>query len=103
MPEPIKAIFSSVDLTVDEQGAIEESNRWSVEALAQLGAAFLDYSDMEKEFLRAKTKLTSCKGGALEAELQRGKVVASIAATKNLPPGEWVYDSVLTKLVRKDV
>lgn len=91
-----------VSLSDDQCSAIEEAGGWSANALAELGAAYLDYAEAESRYLKSKARLVACKGGALEAESTRGKIVASVAQTLDLPPGEWVYDSGQRKLVKKD-
>jgi hypothetical protein len=100
-PAPITQI-GVVELTDDQLQAIEEANGWSVNALAELGAAYLEFAQVEARYLKAKTHLTTCKGSALEAEMKRGNVVAAIASGMNLPPGEWSYDASKKALVRKE-
>jgi len=92
---------AEVDLDDDQRAAIEEAGGWSLEAYAELGAAYLDYSEAEARYLQAKARLTKAKGGALEADMKRGNVVAAIAAGMSLPPGEWTYDSKRGKLVKR--
>ena len=94
--------IASVDLSDDQREAIDEAGRWSTNALAELGSAYLEYSDAEVRYLAAKASLTTARAGAFEAEMTRGNVVAAIAHTLLLPPGEWTYDQKQGKLVRKD-
>jgi len=100
-PAPIAQI-GIVELTDDQRHAIEEANRWSLDALAELGAAYLEFAQVEARYLKVKTRLVDCKGAAIEAEMKRGNVVAAIASGMNLPPGEWSYDAGKKALVRKE-
>lgn len=106
MAEPVSiapnAQIGVVELTDDQRQAIEEANRWSLDALAELGAAYLEFAQVEARYLKAKAHLANCKGGALEAEMKRGNVVAAIASGMELPPGEWSYDADKKALVRKE-
>lgn len=73
-----------------------------MDCLAELGAAYLDYSEAETRFLKAKAALVKCKASAFEAEMNRGNIVEAIAKTLDLPPGEWVYEKKQCRLVKKD-
>ena len=103
MSETAKVIpVASVELSDDQRDAIEEAGNWSADALAQLGASYLEYSDAETRYLTAKARLTKHRAGAIEAEMSRGNVIAAISHSLKLPPGEWTYDPKKGMLVRKD-
>jgi hypothetical protein len=103
MADAAKVIhLASVELMCEQRKAIEEAGRWVTEAFAELGGSYLEFAQLEARYLEVKAQLVACRAKAINAEMSRGNVVAAIAKTMDLPPGEWTYDSDQGKLVRKD-
>lgn len=102
MNDKLKEKKESATLSDNEMAAIKKVSELSVDRLAELGFAYLGYSEAELRFSTAKALLVKAKADALEAEMVRGEIVSSIAASLDLAPGEWVYEKNQCKLIKKD-
>ncbi len=84
-----------IELDADQVLALESSFSWMLDAKAALGAAYLSFEEAEFELAKVARH-------AREAEKQHAQVLRIIGAMKDLPSGEWCYDSGRKCLVRKE-
>jgi hypothetical protein len=99
---PLKSASNAVDLDDDQQRSITAADVWLVDAMAELGAAYLQHEKAEAAYAAAKRTLQGCAAAAREAEVQRSMVLELVAKALGLPPGRWTYDAKQGTLVMEE-
>lgn len=107
MPEhPVDTVSSDreqtgIALSPHAKESIARLDRCVVEAMAELGAAYLRHRETEAAFKRAQAQISQCSAAALEAERKRSRGLSELAAKLNLPPGRWTFDAEQGTLVKE--
>jgi len=88
-------------LQAEEASSLDQADRWVLEAMAELGAAYLQHKAAEAAFAKSKACIAACTAAAAEAEKQRSTILAVVARELDLPPGTWTYDAKQGKLLKE--
>ena len=89
-------------LSDEQRKAIEQADRWVLEALAELGAAYLQHREAQALYKKAQADLAACSAAAAEAEKQRAQILSVLAAELDLPPGKWIFGPEQGTLVKEE-
>jgi ribosomal protein L17 len=92
---------TEVALSDDQLAGIKAADNWVHQAMAELGAAFLEHEEAEQRAQKTRRALEQLSTRARETELQRAQVLRAIAENMGLSPGEWTYDDKQGKLVQR--
>lgn len=102
MAADLKIVPGEVELSADQVAALKAADGWVQDAMAKLGATYLEHQEAEIRAKALRYQLGELGTKARETELQRAEVLRVIAETFDLPPGEWTYDGEQSKLVMKE-
>lgn len=71
------------------------------DALAEVGAAHIEQQSAYRSYSEATRRLKNLETFAETAQLRHDNLMAGLAKSMNLPPGQWTYDKA-TSTLKKD-
>lgn len=93
--------YNEAPLNKDQVSQIEDAVAELHSALAEVGAAHLEQQNAYRIFSEANRRLKTLESFANTAQARHDRLMADLAKTMDLPPGEWTYDKA-TSTLKKD-